>query len=59
MSEFLALLASQGVQLLQQRRAGDQPVEETLCFSVVPVAVVMLLFALRARRWRAESAAAD
>jgi hypothetical protein len=51
LSELLAELGSRGLQLLQQQR-GDQPVEETLCFSVVPLAVAMLLFAIRARRWR-------
>jgi hypothetical protein len=52
LSELLAELGSRGLQVLQQQRGGDQPVEETLCFSVIPLAVAMILFALRARRWR-------
>ena len=48
MSEFLATLGSLGAQLLQK---SDGPVEETLCFSIVPLALAVALVGLRARRW--------
>ena len=54
MSELLALLGSLGAQVLQK---SEGPVEETLCFSVVPLAVAMVFFGLRARRWKASAAA--
>jgi hypothetical protein len=51
LSELLALLVSTGAQLLQK---SEGPVEETLCFSVVPLAALVGFFALRARRWTSE-----
>lgn len=48
MSEFLATLGSLGAQLLQK---SEGPVEETLCFSIVPIALAVALIGLRARRW--------
>jgi hypothetical protein len=54
LSELLALLVSTGAQLLQK---SEGPVEETLCFSVVPLAVLVGFFALRARRWRPDTGA--
>ena len=49
MSELLATLGSLGVQLLQK---SEGPVEETLCFSAVPLLFVLAVFALRARHWQ-------
>jgi hypothetical protein len=54
LGELLAHLGSLGVQVLQK---SGEPVEETLCFSIVPLALVLAFFALRARQWRATEAA--
>jgi hypothetical protein len=54
LGELLTHLGSVGVQVLQK---SDGPVEETLCFSIVPLALALAFFALRARHWRATEAA--
>ena len=49
MSGLLVSLASLGAQLLQK---SEGPVEETLCFSVVPLAMAVAWFAWRSWRWQ-------
>jgi hypothetical protein len=52
-TELLAFFGALGNQLLQR----SEPGEETLCFSVIPIGLALLYFALRARRWRQTDAA--
>ncbi len=49
MSDVLAWLGSLGAHVLQQ---SEGPAEQTLCFSVVPVALALAYFTLRLRRQR-------
>ena len=56
LSDLLARLAALGTQLLQKQGG---PVEETLCFSVVPIGIAVLWLALRSRRLSTEQQGID
>jgi hypothetical protein len=52
LDQFLAVFGSWGHQVLQKT---EEPTEQTLCFSMVPLAIAVALFGLRAFRQRSPS----